>query len=72
MNTRTSDAVDVPVTGQMARFTLQNGMTLEIHIPGATSVTTADSPTEKPGFILRDGDEIENVGVLPDLLPAPR
>ncbi len=56
----------------MARFTLQNGMTLEIHIPGATSVTTADSPTEKPGFILRDADEIENVGVLSDLLPAPR
>lgn len=53
-----------PSTGQMARFTLRNGMTLDIHIPDAESVETAASPARAAGFILRDGRELVNVGVL--------
>lgn len=53
-----------PPTGQMARFALGNGMTLEIHIPDAASVETAASPAREAGFILRHGREIVNVGVL--------
>ena len=53
----------------MARFTLQNGMVLEIHIPDAAAVETAESPTLTAGFILRSGDEIANIGVLSQLFP---
>ena len=49
---------------QMVLFTLTRGMTLEIHIPGATSVTGGPSRARTPGFILRRGREIVNVGVL--------
>lgn len=48
----------------MARFTLRNGMVLDIHIPDAASVETAASPAHTAGFILRDRREIVNVGVL--------
>jgi hypothetical protein len=58
-----------PFTGRMARFTLQNGMVLEIHIPDAAAVETAESPTLTAGFILRSGDEIANIGVLSQLFP---
>jgi hypothetical protein len=53
------------------RFTMHDGMTLEIHIPGATRVETADSPTRTAGFVLRNGQEIANVGVLTDIFPPP-
>ena len=48
----------------MARFTLRNGMILDIHIPDATAVEIDPSPARTAGFILRDGREIVNVGVL--------
>jgi hypothetical protein len=70
--TETTTAPARPTIGQMARFTLNNGMLLEIHISEAASVTTADSPSRTPGFILRDGKEIVNVGPLSHLFPAPR
>ena len=69
MTARDSNPVDAPITGRMARFTLQNGMVLEIHIPDAAAVETAESPTLTAGFILRSGDEIANIGVLSQLFP---
>lgn len=56
--------VSGPPTGQMARFTMRNGMTLDIHIPDATAVETSPSPARTAGFILQRGREIVNVGVL--------
>ena len=55
----------------MARFTLQNGMVLEIHIPGVARIETTESPTRTAGFTLRDGEELVNVGGLSMLFPTP-
>ena len=50
--------------GQVAVFCLPDGVTLEVHIPGATEVRTAPSPSREAGFILRSGEEIMNIGPL--------
>lgn len=55
----------------MARFTLQNGMVLEIHIPGVARIETSESPTRTAGFTLRNGEDLVNVGVLSMLFPTP-
>lgn len=48
----------------MARFILRDGMTLDIHIADAAAVETGPSSARTAGFILRNGREIVNVGVL--------
>lgn len=50
--------------GQVAVFCLPDGVTLEVHIPGATEVRGGPSPAREAGFILRSGKEIMNVGPL--------
>lgn len=57
-----------PPPAQMALFTFADGATLAIHIPRAVGVRGSDSLATKPGFILRRGGRIVNVGVLTQLL----
>ena len=49
---------------QMALFRLSDGATLEVHIPNATSVELSSSTARTPGFILRRGPKITNIGAL--------
>lgn len=48
----------------MALFVLPGGVTLEVHVPGATEVRGGPSAAREAGFILRRGREIVNVGPL--------
>ncbi len=52
----------------MARFQLPDGLTLEVHIPNATSATIADSAAKEAGFILRRHGQLVNVGPLGRIL----
>lgn len=47
-----------------AVFTLVDGGVLEIHIPNTIGVEGRPSTTRRPGFILRRGKRIANVGEL--------
>ena len=55
----------VPVPrAHVARFFLADGAVLEVHVPDVMWVETASSSTRAPGFILRRGRKIANVGAL--------
>ena len=51
-------------SAQMALFTLADGATLEVHVPSAIAVEGRPSTATTPGFILRRGKRIVNVGPL--------
>lgn len=53
---------------QVAVFSLPDGVTLEVHVPGATAVRGGPSAARQAGFILRRGREIVDVGPLGRLL----
>ncbi|MBA3549069.1 MAG: hypothetical protein H0T76_21505 [Nannocystis sp.] len=58
----------LPAMAQRVVFTFADGRTLELHVPGATSIEGGRSAARTAGFVLRRGREILNVGVLEDLL----
>lgn len=58
------DVANSRARGQVAVFCLPDRVTLEVHIPGATEVRTAPSPSREAGFILRSGEEIMNIRPL--------
>ncbi|HEY0138615.1 MAG TPA: hypothetical protein VGB85_31240 [Nannocystis sp.] len=48
----------------MALFLLADGATLEVHIPDVADAELHASTARTPGFILRRGRRIVNVGAL--------
>lgn len=48
----------------MARFLMSDGAVLEIHVPNAIQVEGGPSEAHMPGFTLRRGGRLVNVGAL--------
>lgn len=58
------DTTDKAPCAQMALFVLADGATLEIHVPDAVGVEAGPSTARMPGFVLRRGKRVVNVGAL--------
>lgn len=61
---RPIDRTAPPAPAQMALFRLADGAVLEVHIPNVTAIECCSSSATTPGFILRRGRTIVNVGPL--------
>jgi len=64
MSKRDTPTQDCSAPAQMARFLMADGAVLEIHVPDAVRVETEPSEAHTPGFVLRRGRRIVNVGAL--------